>query len=215
MKVYLMRHGETDYNKKGLIQGTLDIPLNEFGLELAEKTKEGFKKERLTFDYCYCSPLIRARQTAEIILRGTDTPISYDERIREMNFGEGEGQKLADLSWNPALKNIDALFHAPEQYRATEQGESYEALLGRVEDFLKHEILPLEEKMKRVLICCHGGIIRAFLAYIKGLEIKDFWNSHQPNCSVNILEVKNQKIRILEEHKIYYTLPEEKKGSIL
>ncbi|MFR6392182.1 MAG: histidine phosphatase family protein [Roseburia sp.] len=69
--------------------------------------------------------------------------------------------------------------------------------------------------MKRVLICCHGGIIRAFLAYIKGLEIKDFWNSHQPNCSVNILEVKNQKIRILEEHKIYYTLPEEKKGSIL
>ena len=132
-----------------------------------------------------------------------------------MNFGEGEGQKLADLSWNPALKNIDALFHAPEQYRATEQGESYEALLGRVEDFLKHEIFPLEEKMKRVLICCHGGIIRAFLAYIKGLEIKDFWNSHQPNCSVNILEVKNQKIRILEEHKIYYTLPEEKKGSIL
>lgn len=48
MKVYLMRHGETDYNKKGLIQGTLDIPLNEFGLELAEKTKEGFKKEGLT-----------------------------------------------------------------------------------------------------------------------------------------------------------------------
>lgn len=52
MKVYLMRHGETDYNKKGLIQGTLDIPLNEFGLELAEKTKEGFEKEGLTFDYC-------------------------------------------------------------------------------------------------------------------------------------------------------------------
>ena len=94
MKVYLMRHGETDYNKKGLIQGTLDIPLNEFGLELAEKTKEGFEKEGLTFDYCYCSPLIRARQTAEIILRGTDTPLSYDERIREMNFGEGEGQIL-------------------------------------------------------------------------------------------------------------------------
>ena len=72
MKVYLMRHGETDYNKKGLIQGTLDIPLNEFGLELAEKTKEGFQNEGLTFDYCYCSPLIRARQTAEIILRGNE-----------------------------------------------------------------------------------------------------------------------------------------------
>lgn len=110
MKVYLMRHGETDYNKKGLIQGTLDIPLNEFGLELAEKTKEGFEKEGLTFDYCYCSPLIRARQTAEIILRGTDTPLSYDERIREMNFGEGEGQKLADLSWNRPLKILMLYF---------------------------------------------------------------------------------------------------------
>lgn len=49
MKVYLMRHGETDYNKKGLIQGTLDIPLNEFGLELAEKTKRGIQKRRIDF----------------------------------------------------------------------------------------------------------------------------------------------------------------------
>ena len=78
MKVYLMRHGETDYNKKGLIQGTLDIPLNEFGLELAEKTKEGFEKEGLTFDYCYCSPLIRARQTAEILT----FPKSYPGRVQ-------------------------------------------------------------------------------------------------------------------------------------
>ena len=213
MQLYIIRHGETPWNAEGRLQGQTDIPLNENGIRLAKITGEALKD--VPFDFAISSPLKRARQTAEIILRGTDTLVSYDERIREMNFGEGEGQKLADLSWNPALKNIDALFHAPEQYRATEKGESYEALLARVEDFLKHEILPLEGKMKRVLICCHGGIIRAFLAYIKGLEIKDFWNSHQPNCSVNILEVRDQKIRILEEHKIYYTLPEEKKGSIL
>lgn len=215
MKIYLMRHGETDYNKKGLIQGRLDIPLNEYGLSLARKTKEGFDKEGISFDICYCSPLIRAKQTADILLEGTDTPIIYDDRICEMNFAEGEGVPLKDISVKPELANIDCLFHDPVHYRATEQGESYEALFERVSDFLEHELYEKENEYDNVLMCCHGGIIRAFLAFMKKLDLSQFWNNHQPNCSVNIIEINNHTLHILEEHKIYYTLPEEKKGTIL
>ncbi len=215
MKIYLMRHGETDYNKKGLIQGSLDIPLNEYGIQLAELTRDGFHKENLKFDLAYCSPLVRAKKTAEILLEGTDTPVIYDARICEMNFGEGEGVLLKDISVKPELKNIDYLFHDPCKYQATEVGESYEALFARVEDFLETEIYPKESTHESILICCHGGIIRAFLAFLKKLELSEFWNNHQPNCSVNIIEIKNHSLHILEEHKIYYNLPKEKEGTIL
>lgn len=215
MKIYLMRHGETDYNKKGLIQGQLDVPLNENGIRLAKLTRDGFRREGLSFDLAYCSPLIRARKTAEILLEGTDMPVIYDERIREMNFGEGEGVLLKDIGVKPELANIDALFHNPPAYRATSVGESYEALFARVESFLEQEIYPKEGQYENILVCCHGGIIRAFLAFLKKLELSEFWNNHQPNCSVNIIEIKNHSLHILEEHKIYYTLPEEKKESIL
>lgn len=215
MKIYLMRHGETDYNKKGLIQGRLDIPLNENGIHLAELTRDGFRREGLTFDAAYCSPLIRARKTADILLEGTDTPIYYDDRICEMNFGEGEGVLLSDISVKPELKNIDYLFHDPKRYRATEKGESYETLLARVENFLNQELAPKEALYDNVLVCAHGGIIRAFLAFLKKLDLDQFWNNHQPNCSVNILKLQDGSLKILEEHKIYYELPEEKKGAIL
>ena len=215
MKIYLMRHGETDYNKKGLIQGSLDIPLNEYGIRLAELTRDGFRKEGLTFDKAYCSPLIRARQTADILLDGQDTPITYDDRICEMNFGEGEGVLLKDISVKPEYKNIYYLFQDPEKYVATDVGESYEALLARVRDFLENEIYPNEDNYENVLVCCHGGIIRAFLAFLKKLELNQFWNNHQPNCSVNIIEIKNHSLHILEEHKIYYSISKEKEDSIL
>lgn len=215
MKIYLMRHGETDYNKKGLIQGSLDIPLNEYGIRLAELTRDGFRNEGLKFDKAYCSPLIRARQTADILLEGQDTPISYDDRICEMNFGEGEGILLKDISIKPEYENIDYLFHDPEKYVATEVGESYEALFQRVKDFLEQEIYPKENSYKNVLVCCHGGIIRAFLAFLKKLELSQFWNNHQPNCSVNIIEIKDHSLHILEEHKIYYSISKEKEDAIL
>lgn len=215
MKVYLMRHGETAYNKQGLIQGSLDIPLNEYGLELAKMTRNGFNKDGLSFDICYCSPLTRAKQTAEILLKGTNTKMICDDRIREMNFGEGEGVLIKELPIRPEYANIDAVFHHPSQYRATENSESFESLLARVQDFLENELIPLERKYDKILVSCHGGVIRAFIAVIKKLHIDHFWDSHQPNCCVNILEIKNQSVHILEEHKLYYTLPEEKKGSIL
>ena len=67
MDIYLIRHGETDYNRQKRLQGVTDIPLNAYGTELARKTSEGLKN--VPFDRIYTSPLVRARRTAEIIIR--------------------------------------------------------------------------------------------------------------------------------------------------
>ena len=61
-----MRHGKTDWNAKHKLQGRTDIPLNEEGIQMAEQAKEKYKD--VNFDICYCSPRVRAKQTAEIVL---------------------------------------------------------------------------------------------------------------------------------------------------
>ena len=91
MKLYVVRHGETVWNKLHKVQGVADIPLAENGILLAEKTGEALKD--VSFDLCITSPLIRARKTAELILEKQSGKVSVieDARIQEINFGVLEG----------------------------------------------------------------------------------------------------------------------------
>ena len=84
-----MRHGKTDWNLKYKLQGKTDIPLNEEGIKMAREAGERYKD--INFDVCYCSPLIRAKETARLLLEGRDIPVIYDDRLMEMGFGEYEG----------------------------------------------------------------------------------------------------------------------------
>ena len=106
MNIYILRHGETNGNKAGRIQGSTDIPLNEYGIELAKITRDGIEKEGLHFDIIYASPLSRASETAEIV-RGTHTTeIIIDDRIVEMNFGKAEGMLIKDINEKPENQNL-------------------------------------------------------------------------------------------------------------
>ena len=87
--LYIMRHGKTEWNALKKLQGKTDIPLSAEGREMAEKARAEYAD--VHFDVCFCSPLIRARETAEILLRGRGVPIISDDRLAEMCFGEAEG----------------------------------------------------------------------------------------------------------------------------
>ena len=91
MKIYVIRHGETNLNVKRIVQGWLDEPLNENGRRLAASAGQHMRQIR--FDACVSSPLIRARETAEILLResGNDIPVETDDRLKEIHFGDLEG----------------------------------------------------------------------------------------------------------------------------
>ena len=78
--LYIMRHGRTDWNVRHKLQGRTDIPLNEEGRRMAEKAGEEYRDVPL--DICYSSPLVRARETAEIVLSGRNIPILTDDRLR-------------------------------------------------------------------------------------------------------------------------------------
>ena len=204
MKIYLCRHGETDWNKANRIQGNVNIPLNDEGIRLAQLTKDGFDKEHLHFDKVYSSTLDRAIQTATILCGHHE--IIQDARISEIDFGDYEGLPvpMTPPQKEDELYNLYCCFNNPASYIPKGKGESYKQVLDRAKSFLETEIVQNNTSEECILIAAHGGIIRALLGLIEKDELHQFWSISQPNLSVNILEYKDQEIQILEIAKLYY-----------
>ena len=118
-----MRHGKTDWNLRHKLQGKTDIPLNDMGRQMASDACERYKD--VHFDVCYCSPLTRARDTAELVLKGRNIPIIIDERLAEMGFGIYEG--IEEVFEKPECP-VRVLFFNPDQYVAVNGAESLEDL---------------------------------------------------------------------------------------
>lgn len=198
MKLYIIRHGETQWNKEKRLQGRSNIQLNDYGRELAGITADALKN--LNFDLIYSSPLDRAYETAQIIRGSRKVDIIKDERLIEISFGEYEGIPSNELG-----DKIDNFFFAPEKYVPGKGGERYEELCARTKDFLENIIYPLKDTQKSVLIVAHGALNKSLMLNLKGLEIKDIWKGEfQRNCCVNEYEITNNKIKVIEEAKIYY-----------
>lgn len=204
MKIYFMRHGETAWNEQGLLQGSTDIPLNEYGKQLAELTREGLKAENVLFDRVFSSPYQRAAETARIITAGTDMEFTVDERLREMCFGKYEGMKISDIMEKPENEVFARFFKAPEKYCSTGASESFEEASDRAREFLEECILPLEKECDRVLVVCHGAIVRVFLCLIGKISLEDYWKISQPNCCVSTAELKDGELTLTESGKLYY-----------
>lgn len=185
MRLYVIRHGETKWNKEGRLQGAVDIPLNAYGEELAEKTREGLQAEQIQFDRVYVSPLIRAQKTAEILLKEQDIGYEPDARIEEMHFGEYEGVVISELKNDPQYEQFSKLFTDPMHFVADRQAESFEELHARVERFLKEKVFVHAAEDKNILLVCHGAVSRAILCVLHGWGLDRFWGIDQFNCCVN------------------------------
>ena len=195
MRIYIVRHGETDANKKGYAQGWRDDPLNENGCILAKITGQGMRDIR--FDCCISSPLIRARETAGIILResGNSVPVSFDDRIKEINFGSFEGMSIRDEKALRFLREpvVDHVFPG---------GESIKAVMERTQEFLKELIA--KDDGRTYLVSTHGCALRAMLNFLYE-DPADYWHGHVPyNCCVNVIEVKDGKALLIADDMIYY-----------
>lgn len=204
MRLYIIRHGETDWNKARKVQGRADIPLNAYGRHLAEETAEGMKDVQI--DLAYTSPLIRARETAEIVLAGRKIPLKECEQIQEIGFGTNEGLNCTteagkQFSWS--------FFKDTGNYVPAEGGESVQDLIKRTGMFLEKLTNDPELQDKNILLSTHGAAMTALLNNIRGnLKTEDFWKRNVPvNCAVTTVESKNGKLEIVRENEIFYKEP--------
>lgn len=202
MKLYMVRHGETDWNKARKIQGQADIPLNEFGRHLAVETGKGLAD--IPFDLCISSPLMRAVETAELILDGRNVPVVTDKRIEEMAFGVWEGRCCSEEGWDLPREFHD-FFEAPERYIAPEGGEDFYMVRERLEDFLKELYQREDLKDKNVLITMHGAALCGILNVMKNRPVSEYWGGGvHKNCAVTEVKVTDGVPVILSENHAYY-----------
>ena len=178
--LYIIRHGKTDWNDRHKLQGRTDVPLNEEGRRMAEEAGKAYRD--VHFDVCFCSPLIRAKETAEILLRGRDVPIQYDDRLMEMSFGSFEGlENSFDIPDCP----INVLFFTPEQYVSPPGGaESLDDLFARTGAFLEERVNPLLQEGKDVLIVGHGAMNSSIVCRVRNLPRSRFWSAGIENCKL-------------------------------
>ena len=204
MRLLFVRHGQTEWNKQRKVQGHADIPLNEYGVYLAEKTYEGLKDEHI--DVCFTSPLIRAKKTAEIVLGNRDIPVYDEEAIKEISFGEYEGVCIAGEHLEGDALEFNKFFSDTGAYVPAEGGESIEHLMDRVGRFLNSLYDNKELKDKTVLISTHGAALKAMMNCIKGInDTALFWNGGvSKNCAVAEVNVENKVPEIIYENKIFY-----------
>ncbi|MGN8887103.1 histidine phosphatase family protein [Blautia sp. HCP28S3_G10] len=203
MKIYVVRHGETKWNVLHKVQGVVDIPLAEAGIILAQKTGEALKN--VHFDVCFTSPLQRARQTAELILREQkdNVPVITDDRIREINFGVLEGMVCRDKDGNYLNEDMKTFFTDPLHFKRPEDGENISDVIQRTREFWEEKINDPALQDKTVLVASHGCAVRALLQNIYQ-DPENFWHGCiPPNCSVNLIEVTDGRARFLEEDKVY------------
>ena len=161
--IYITRHGQTDWNALGKVMGRYDEPLNNTGLNQAIEVKA--KLANTHIDLIICSPLQRAKQTAQIINENRNIPIIYDERIIERDFGEFEGKNTNSFDF---LKFWD--YYENGNY---EKAENIQDFFKRVYDFLE-DILKTHYD-KNILIVAHGGI---------SIPINCFFNDNIPKGSL-------------------------------
>ena len=177
--LYIIRHGKTDWNEAKKLQGKTDIPLNDEGRDMARKAHDEYLN--LHIDECYSSPLVRARETAEILMEGRDVPIYVDGRLEEMGFGIYEGKDTYSIPDCP----MNVFFNEPENYVDAPGGaESMESLINRTGEFLKEVIYPKLENNKDILIVGHGAMNSAIICQVRKLPIKEFWSAGIPNCEI-------------------------------
>lgn len=154
--IYLIRHGETDWNVERRLQGHQDVPLNPLGLRQAEKVAQRLAKERL--DAIYSSDLRRARMTAERIARYQRQDVTLHPGLRERSYGPFEGKRWDEI---PAFRG------GLRSHLLTAEGvESWQHMQRRAVNTLV-EIVS-RHAGARVAVVSHGGTINAILAYIEG-----------------------------------------------
>lgn len=176
MKIWLVRHGQTNLNKYKLMQGRTDEPLNDIGRSQGERARKFV--EDIEFEAVYASPLIRAIETASIVSGLPMSDVIIDKRIAEVDFGKYELCKYSKLGVKMSL-----FWAFPEIFHEPDGVESISSMISRSQAFLKE----IEKKdYENVLIASHGGILRAMNGYLLDRRNGLRWRPKMHNCEIRI-----------------------------
>jgi broad specificity phosphatase PhoE len=192
-RVYLIRHGITDWIEQGILHGITDRPLSPLGLQQADLTAQAMQGVQAA--HLFTSPLLRAVQTAEPIGRVTGLQLELVEDFKEMNYGRLEGKK--DI-W-PLFRHsrlMRELYHAMLHLAGQTSGETPKEFEGRVRQAWK--IIRSKPFNKPLIIVAHFGVLRSILIDEFGAKDPESMHFSLGVCSISEIEISaNSPSRII------------------
>lgn len=190
--IYLTRHGETDWNEKKLVQGHTDIPLNKKGEEQAKQLAK--ELEKVHFSAVFSSDLLRAKNSAKIIILGKKLTVVSTKALRERFFGRFEGKHLSEL--RKILGEIMLVTKEKQKRLKLPDVENDEEVIARLIPFMKR--IARRYFGKNVLMVTHGGLLRAFLSYVS-YRIPEYSEKPMKNTGYLIIESDGVGFKVKEE----------------
>ncbi|MBQ6447400.1 MAG: alpha-ribazole phosphatase [Bacillus sp. (in: Bacteria)] len=185
MKFYLIRHGQTEWNVDGKIQGSTDIELNTEGLIQAAQLSEKIQNLNYPFSKIYSSPQQRAVQTAEILSRETAIDYEVKDGLEEINLGEWEG-----LSWREVQDTYPQEFDQwlkNRKYTKPPKGESYQEMIDRVLSALNKI---LRETNEDAVIVTHSAVIMCLQCYLTNTPFEEMTKFKTENSSITEIDAE-------------------------
>ena len=178
-QIILVRHGETPWNKDKIFRGTVDIPLNDTGREEADLAGEWLQKEII--NAAYCSPLSRARDTAQAICKYHKVQVVDLPGLADINYGEWQGLPLTEV------KEVYADLYrqwetAPHTVRFP-KGETLEEVKARA--WAAVEEVVQRHPGQTILLAAHRAVNKVLIAAFIGLDNSNFWRIGQDTTAVN------------------------------
>ena len=202
-KFYLIRHGETESNRKGIFRGRLDIPLSEKGKEQAFQLRTYF--ENFSLDAVFTSPLSRAVETAEIAFPGKES--IRENRLNNLDLGEWSGKSKALIKENFPGK-WEVWKSRPESI-CFPGGEQLSDVYQRVKEFLARIST---SEAQNIAAVSHRSVVKLMLAAAAGLEHNYYWKFHLDNASISVVYFDGERgftiVKINETHHLEHTIME-------
>lgn len=190
-KLYVVRHGQTEFNLENRMQGRIDSPLTQRGRADAEAL--GRYLSNIDFDLVLASPSKRAQITAELICTGRDINIQVEKDIREINMGSWEGRTKEEIM-KAFPEEGEIFYNKPHLYKALE-GDSYYDVQDRAVSAVKR--LAEQHEGGNILLVTHTVVIRAIIAYFKGRSMADLWKGPAiEGTSITLLEAEKGNVSV-------------------
>ncbi|MEN9563016.1 MAG: alpha-ribazole phosphatase [Chloroflexota bacterium] len=192
MKLFLTRHGQTDWNLARRYQGHSNTELNQVGIRQAELLAQRLSKE--TIHAIYSSDLSRALDTAQKInsLQATAKTVSTDKRWRELSFGDWEGMTYEEMAaYSPEL--FDAWMKDSLSI-STPNGETHRQLAERVQ--MAFDEIKAKHKDETVLVVGHSGSMQTLLSLTLGIDLSRYWQFRISQASLSELTVYEDSVTL-------------------
>lgn len=193
LNIFLTRHGQTEWNVIGKLQGWSNSDLTEKGIESAKRLSNRLKD--VDFDLIFSSSQQRALETAELIRGTKETEIKILDDLREIGFGSWEGMEISRIK-EVYEEEYDTYLNKPHLYNPI-NGESILDVYKRVETALD-KILSIDAK--NILIVSHGVTLKVLTSIIKGIPIEELYTIPvQVGTALNICEYDGNQLRFIVE----------------